>query len=484
MAKVKTNTVTGCMVDAHVKEATNSENLNERLAEAKAKLEACREDSILKKLTWILRMVLGMGHRGDYGEKPSEFRWLVFEFFAACLILANSIVLGLEVEYQASHVDPSPALTILSLLFANWFIIEVIIRVRVAGIVPYFCNEEWMWNWTDLILVLVSIIELAFVAFGDSGNAKSPVSSLRAIKIIRVVRLFRLLRFFRQLATLALMVAHSVQQLLWALVMFILIMYVLAITLTGSCTDWLKERIDFTTAEWEQEILDSTETGVTKVYTYFGSISRSHYTLFQTTLGGVSWYEVTDALFNVDAFSCILMFAYIIFTILALMNVFTGVFVDNALQNSKKERKTQIEDTIDRKRTALDQIIEFFVATDSNGDGTISADEIQFLLEDPMMSAYFDMIGFRPGDAKLLADLLDYDNSGDISLDEFISGCERMRGEAKGIDVHLLMMECYQINAKLDALRLNSSKREAPPVARRSRIKIQKSRSKLSESSR
>ena len=28
-----------------------------------------------------------------------------------------------------------------------------------------------------------------------------------------------------------------------------------------------------------------------------------------------------------------------------------------------------------------------------------------------------------------------------------------------------------RINAKLDALRLNSSKREAPPVARRSRIK-------------
>ena len=31
--------------------------------------------------------------------------------------------------------------------------------------------------------------------------------------------------------------------------------------------------------------------------------------------------------------------------------------------------------------------MEFFVATDSNGDGTISADEIQFLLEDPFMSA-------------------------------------------------------------------------------------------------
>ena len=68
------------------------------------------------------------------------------------------------------------------------------------------------------------------------------------------------------------------------------------------------------------------------------------------------------------------------------------------------------------------------------------------------VKAYFDIIGFRPGDASLLAELLDHDGSGDISLNEFITGCERMKGEAKGIDVHRLLMECACLHEKLDAL--------------------------------
>lgn len=255
------------------------------------------------------------------------------------------------------------------------------------------------------------------------------------------------------------MVADSVRQLLWALVMFILIMYVWAVTLTEGCTDWLKLHVNVTDgdAAIARQIEDSQVDGLKEVHRFFGSLDRSIYTLFQVSLGGVSWHQVTDAVGYVDWFYFMLLFAYVIFTILALMNVFTGVFVDKAVQNSKKQRKSQIEEAIDKKRTILDQIVEFFVATDVNSDGTISAEEIHTLLHDPVMSAYFDMIGFRPGDAKLVAELLDHDNSGDISLHEFINGCERLRGDAKGIDIHLLLMECYQINDKLDRLQDSSS---------------------------
>ena len=31
-----------------------------------------------------------------------------------------------------------------------------------------------------------------------------------------------------------------------------------AITLTSSCTDWLKERVDFQVSDWEQKILEGT----------------------------------------------------------------------------------------------------------------------------------------------------------------------------------------------------------------------------------
>ncbi|CAJ1401229.1 unnamed protein product [Effrenium voratum] len=442
----------------------NEEELGKRLLVAKNKLNSCRDHSILQKVANFLRTA--MGKHQDAGQ-PSEIRWLIFEFFAACMIAANSLALGVEVQYSSQNSANSAVLMGFSLFFANWFILEVIIRMRVVGIGPFFCDDDRVWNLFDLALAFVSVFELSMVVFGS--NAKSSFSSIKAIKILRMVRLFRVFRFFRQLATLALMVADSVRQLLWALVMFLLIMYVFAITLTSSCSDWLKERVDFE-ADWQEQVGNSTELGVKEVHHFFGSLPRSVYTLFQTTLGGISWYEVTDALAHVDSMSFALMFAYIIFTILALMNVFTGVFVDNAVQNSKKQRKIQIDEALDKKRTMLDQMIEFFVATDLDGDGTISLEEIQVLLEDPVMSAYFDMIGFRPSDAKMLAQLLDRDGSGEVTLTEFIAGCDRMRGEAKGVDVHLLLLECYQISERIERLEKALPGSPPPTPTRQSRL--------------
>ena len=40
----------------------------------------------------------------DNSLKAAEFQWLAFEFFAAMMIVANSIILGLEVEHAATHV--------------------------------------------------------------------------------------------------------------------------------------------------------------------------------------------------------------------------------------------------------------------------------------------------------------------------------------------------------------------------------------------
>ncbi|CAJ1409644.1 unnamed protein product [Effrenium voratum] len=430
--------------------AGSDQALNKRLEVARAKLESSRDHSFMRKVEHFLRIVLGRdGEDPDEETSQGDLRWLLFEAIAACLIAVNSVLMGFEVQYTSSSSEPSPVFLAGSIFFGVWFIVEVAIRFQANGFYTFFTSEDRWWNICDLFLVGVSVLDVILLLVGFASTA---LSSIRVLKMIRVVRLFRVFRFFRQLATLALMVADSVKQLLWALLMFLLIMYVFAITLTSSCTDWIKIHIDFSDPDWKQKLKNSDSEELRQVHRFFGDIPRSVYTLFQTTLGGISWYEVTDALLSVDIISFCLMFAYIIFTILALLNVFTGVFVDNAVQNSKKQRQIQIEETLEKKRMGLDQIIEFFVATDLNGDGTISLAEIQHLLQDPVMNAYFDIIGFRPGDAQMLADLLDRDGSGGITLSEFINGCERMKGQAKGIDVHLLLTECIQIHEKVDRL--------------------------------
>merc|ERR1719499_246899 len=48
----------------------------------------------------------------------------------------------------------------------------------------------------------------------------------------------------------------------------------------------------------------------------------------------------------------------------------------------------------------------------------------------------------------MLFRLLDVDDSGVIDVDEFVSGCMRMQGDAKSIDVHTMIFQVQQFLAK------------------------------------
>merc|ERR1712151_506040 len=48
-------------------------------------------------------------------------------------------------------------------------------------------------------------------------------------------------------------------------------------------------------------------------------------------------------------------------------------------------------------------------------------------------------MGFRQ--AKALFNLLDEDDSNAVGIDEFVTGCMRLRGSAKSIDVNMLLLE-------------------------------------------
>merc|ERR1712224_743542 len=47
---------------------------------------------------------------------------------------------------------------------------------------------------------------------------------------------------------------------------------------------------------------------------------------------------------------------------------------------------------------------------------------------------------------------LDDDDSGSVSVDEFIDGCMRFQGEAKRIDLHVLGHEIKKVEKKIQAL--------------------------------
>merc|ERR1719463_908293 len=71
---------------------------------------------------------------------------------------------------------------------------------------------------------------------------------------------------------------------------------------------------------------------------HFGSLSKSCFALFQSVTGGIDWDAAARPLFEIGWTSGTVFTIYIIFTVLAVLNVVTGIFVDTALKSAKADK--------------------------------------------------------------------------------------------------------------------------------------------------
>eukprot|EP00434_Breviolum_minutum_P037942 symbB.v1.2.033645.t1/scaffold4209.1/size43054/6 len=149
---------------------------------------------------------------------------------------------------------------------------------------------------------------------------------------------------------------------------------------------------------------------------------------------------------------------------LAVLNIVTGVFVDNAAAAAKTQRDYIIEKEREVKETYIRELQNLFWQMDDDESGTLTAEEMQQLVKDPKMAAYFTALGFEPHDCVRLFTLLDTDSSGSVDIEEFLDGCLRLKGFARSIDVHFIMVLIHRMQKQLSGL--ERQKTEKAPVPR------------------
>merc|ERR1719428_1305835 len=129
---------------------------------------------------------------------------------------------------------------------------------------------------------------------------------------------------------------------------------------------------------------------------------------------------------------------FVIFIAIAsfgLLNIIVGVVVESTLSTSEKDdNKIKRAQERDRQRV-FDHLREIFEAADEDGSGTLTLSEVQKAINKPEIYNKLKMIEFPVEDPKQVFMLLDYDNSCELSIDEFIAGCIRMKGSAKSKDL-------------------------------------------------
>jgi len=127
--------------------------------------------------------------------------------------------------------------------------------------------------------------------------------------------------------------------------------------------------------------------------------------------------------------------------VFGVLNVVTSVFVDNAHQVSQRDRDIVTQHEIQRHLDYAKDIRHFFMEADKDNSGMLSWEEFHEHLQDPKVQAYFATLQLDVAQAHALFLLLDVDETNEVDIDEFVGGCMRLKGDAKSIDVNMLLYE-------------------------------------------
>jgi len=357
-----------------------------------------------------------------------------FDYFFATLILLNSLFIGVQTEWRVAHIgvvqDPG-VFDVAEKIFAAMFACELVLRMAALK-TAFFARKGLAWNLFDMLLVVMSIVEVILTGLAGgqdtsdtSGNAGKVV---RMFRMARIVRVMRVLRFLAELRIMVTLIIHSAMSLFWLMILLILILYIFSIFFTQGVTDFLNTE-------------GNTGTTAGLLRQSYGSMGLTAFTLFASIAGGVSWRDVIYPLSQTGWVFTSLFIVYIFFAVFSVLNIVTGVFVDGAIQRSSQERDLRLEKEKEQKKTYVSMLMDLLEEIDVEGTGVITRAELEEAFKSEQVRYYFSVLDIDVVDSNYLFDMLDLDRSGEVDMEEFVSGCLRLKGNAKSIDIHTLMFE-------------------------------------------
>lgn len=328
---------------------------------------------------------------------------------------------GQQESEWLTHVDSGLTLA---------FCVELVLRVALFQR-DFFAAEWRAWNVFDVILTVSGALEWT-LSFWD-------LNFLRSLRIFRAVRVVRVLRGLRLVHELRLMVASvivSLGSLVWACVFLVFILYLFAIIISMDVAVHVLDN-------------DSVDTALTERY---GTLSSSMLSLFKCISGGADWGVLMEPLLDINAYFYTVFFVfYIFFTVFGVMNVLTAIFCDAATRVSQIDRDLVIQDQVAQSDSCANELKNLFNETCSP-DHLLSKQDLETHLDCTEVQHYLKFLELDVHEARGLFQLLDVDENGKVSVDEFVIGMMRLKGVAKGVDVATLMYENKKLYVRVVAL--------------------------------
>eukprot|EP00928_Gymnodinium_smaydae_P071305 TRINITY_DN5492_c0_g1_i2.p1 TRINITY_DN5492_c0_g1~~TRINITY_DN5492_c0_g1_i2.p1 ORF type:complete len:261 (+),score=28.67 TRINITY_DN5492_c0_g1_i2:1183-1965(+) len=223
----------------------------------------------------------------------------------------------------------------------------------------------------------------------------------------------------------------SVSILTWAAILLLVLQMLLALLFTQLLTQYFFTNDSVGVEEKK------------RVYTYFGSFSRSLLSMFEITLA--NWPPVCRVLMeNVSE-------GFIVFSILhkltigfAVVGVINGVFMQETFKVASTDDRIMLRQKQHAGIVHAEKMRRLFNAVDCEHRGYISFDQFRVVMSDPHVKTWLASMELSTDDVDKLYGLLD-DGDQRLEADELIKGVARLKGTARSIDLAILMQDMQRL---------------------------------------
>eukprot|EP00429_Kryptoperidinium_foliaceum_P011731 CAMPEP_0176040438 /NCGR_PEP_ID=MMETSP0120_2-20121206/20051_1 /TAXON_ID=160619 /ORGANISM="Kryptoperidinium foliaceum, Strain CCMP 1326" /LENGTH=582 /DNA_ID=CAMNT_0017373835 /DNA_START=12 /DNA_END=1757 /DNA_ORIENTATION=- len=389
---------------------------------------------------------------GPLGNMDVMLRRL--EILTSALVVISAISLFVDVELTGQELAralESPTGSELDLASRSYFrVFEQIVNgvfVFELAFRLYKLRARFFWNHLtrrfdamnglDFVIVIVCSIDLYLLPllFGEASGSIQSMRILRLLRLTRALRVVRVMTTFSKLRILLLTTASSFMSLFWSMVLVCLIIYGSALALCQTLqTSVLDQDLPLDLRLW--------------LFQWYGSGSRSLWTMFLVTFSG-GWPNYVQRLIDEVHWTFSLIFvAYVWVVVFAITRIITALFLKDTLQVASDDAEMMAREQRSAKVKMARKLEKLFALVDTSQDGYISIDEFRNVVQLPTAQLYFTALDLQIGQACDLFALLD-NGDGKVDLDEFCEGVMRLKGQARAVDMIVVMRDCTAIARKV-----------------------------------
>jgi hypothetical protein len=180
---------------------------------------------------------------------------------------------------------------------------------------------------------------------------------------------------------------------------------------------------------------------------YFGSVQEGMLSLLKATTGGMDWEVFYDSMLLSGTSNALCFILFIAFFQISLLNVLTGIFVENAMKLAQPDPYTRALEQRKAEILEADELRHACKRLDKGHSGYISAEEFESEIQHGKLRAHLRVLGLDMRDPRKFFCALQYaSGQTDVDIDAFVTGCLKLKGPASSIDLQSLIADTHLVD--------------------------------------